>query len=148
MSGTLSASKKKLLDKLRRGRNLSASPKVERIPRRPPGNDVPMSYGQEQLWIHSQFAAGVPIYNDPITMYRYGPMDRTALERALTEIVRRHESWRTTFGWKHGALMQFVQPAPAHIEIPYVDLTHLPDKSRDETAMKMALGDALLPFDL
>ena len=44
--------------------------------------------------------------------------------------------------------MQFVQPAPAHIEIPYVDLTHLPEKSRDETARKMALADALLPFNL
>ena len=49
-----------------------------------------MSYGQEQLWVHSQFANDVPIYNDPITMYRYGPMDRAALEKALTEIVRRH----------------------------------------------------------
>ncbi len=107
-----------------------------------------MSFGQEQLWIHSQFANEVPIYNDPITMYRYGSMDRAALEKALTEIVRRHESWRTTFGWKDGALMQFVQPPPAHIEIPYVDLTHAPEESRDDTARKMALADVLAPFDL
>ncbi len=148
MSGTLSASKKELLDKLLRGRNLSASSKVEGIPHRPPGNDVPMSYGQEQLWIHSQFAGGVPIYNDPITIYRYGSMDRTALERALTEIVRRHESWRTTFGWKDAKLMQFVQPPPAHIEIPYVDLSDVPEEARDEAARKLALADGLLPFDL
>src|SRR5271168_1248196 len=140
MPNTLSESKKELLYKLLRGRNLAASTKAPAIPRRPGGTDVPMSYGQEQLWIHSQFANEVPIYNDPITMYRYGPMDRAALEKALTEIVRRHESWRTIFGWKNGALMQFVQPAPAHIEIPYVDLTHLPEKSRDATARKMALA--------
>ena len=107
-----------------------------------------MSYGQEQLWIHSQFATEIPIYNDPITIYRYGPIDRDALERALTEIVRRHESWRTTFGWKNGELMQFVQPPPAHIEIPYVDLTGVPEEARDETARKMALEDVLIPFDL
>jgi hypothetical protein len=107
-----------------------------------------MSYGQEQLWIHSQFAHELPIYNDPVTIYRYGPMDRTALERALTEIVRRHESWRTTFGWKDGALMQFVQPPPAHIDIPYLDLTEIPEGDRDESARKMALADALIPFDL
>jgi hypothetical protein len=148
MSNTRSDSKKELLEKLLLGRTLAAPARIHGIGCRPSETPTPMSYGQEQLWVHSQFAHEVPIYNDPITMYRYGPMDRTALERALTEIVRRHESWRTTFGWKHGALMQFVQPAPAHIEIPYVDLTHLPDKSRDETAMKMALGDALLPFDL
>ena len=104
--------------------------------------------GQEQLWIHSQFATDVPIYNDPITIYRYGPMDRAALERALTEIVRRHESWRTTFGWKNGELMQFVQAPPAHIEIPYVDLSNVPEETRDEAARKMALEDALIPFNL
>ena len=85
-----------------------------------------MSYGQEQLWIHSQFATDVPIYNDPITIYRYGPIDRDALESALTEIVRRHESWRTTFGWKNGELIQVVQPPPQNIEIPFLDLSALP----------------------
>jgi hypothetical protein len=75
-------------------------------------------------------------------------MDRAALERALTEIVRRHESWRTTFGWKNGELMQFVQAPPAHIEIPYVDLCSVPQETRDEAARKMALEDALIPFDL
>ena len=56
MPKTLSDSKKELLDKLLHGRNLAASAKVPRIPHRPAGSDVPMSYGQEQLWIHSQFA--------------------------------------------------------------------------------------------
>jgi hypothetical protein len=107
-----------------------------------------MSFGQEQLWIHSQFANELPIYNDPVTLYRYGPLDRDALERALTEIVRRHESWRTTFGWKNGALMQIVQPPPARVEIPYVDLSDLPEEKRDETARRMALDDVLLPFNL
>ena len=148
MPKTLSDSKKELLDKLLHGRNLAASTKLPGIPHRPAGSDVPMSYGQEQLWIHSQFATDIPIYNDPITIYRYGPMDRAALERSLTEIVRRHESWRTTFGWKNGALMQFVQAPPAHVEIPYVDLSAVPEDTRDEAARKMALEDALIPFDL
>ena len=113
MPGTLSESKKELLERLLRGGS-PPSAKAQGIPRRPAGIDIPMSYGQEQLWIHSQFATEVPIYNDPITIYRYGPMDRTALESALTEIVRRHEAWRTTFGWKNGELMQFVQPPPTH----------------------------------
>ena len=148
MPNTLSDSKKQLLEKLLHGRNLATPTKIQGIPRRHDGIDVPLSYGQEQLWVHSQFAHEVPIYNDPITMYRYGAMDRGALEKALTEIVRRHESWRTTFGWKNGALVQAVQPPPRHIEIPYFDLTDIPEESRDEAARKMALTDALMPFDL
>jgi Condensation domain len=147
MPGTLSETKRELLEKLLRGGNPSAA-KLQGIPRRPAGIDIPMSYGQEQLWIHSQFATEVPIYNDPITMYRYGSMDRTALERALTEIVRRHEAWRTTFGWKNGELVQIVQASPKHIEIPYIDLSTTPADAREEAARKVALDDVLTPFDL
>lgn len=147
MPGTLSESKKELLERLLRGGS-PPSVKVQEIPRRPAGVDIPMSYGQEQLWIHSQFATEVPIYNDPITIYRYGPMDRTALESALTEIVRRHEAWRTTFGWKNGELIQVVQPPPQNIEIPYLDLSALPADGREEAAREIAMKDALTPFDL
>jgi hypothetical protein len=148
MTEPLSDSKKELLAKLLQGRSQANEAKSERISRRPPGTDVPMSYGQEQLWVHSQFATELPIYNDPVTIYRHGTLDRNSIERALTEIVRRHECWRTTFGWKNGELMQIIQPPPAHIEIPYIDLSGLEPKMRDEAARKLALEDALQPFNL
>ena len=81
MPNTLSDSKKQLLEKLLHGRSLATPTKIQGIPRRHDGIDVPLSYGQEQLWVHSQFAHEVPIYNDPITMYRYGAMDRGALKK-------------------------------------------------------------------
>ena len=149
MTGALSESKRELLEKLLRGRTQATSAHFDGIPRRAAGVDVPTSYGQEQLWIHSQFATEIQIYNDPITIYRYGTIDRSAVEKAFTEILRRHESWRTTFGWKNGELMQFVQPPPADIEIPYLDLTGVADEtSRDDAARKLALEDAMLPFNL
>src|SRR5271156_3065432 len=147
MRSPLSDSKKELLEKLLRGGN-PASPKSQTVPRRLAGVDVPMSYGQRQIWLHSQLAAGVEIYNDPVTVYRYGSVDRTALERALTEIVRRHEAWRTTFGWKGSELVQLVQPAPEHIEIPYLDVSAVPADRREEAAKKIAMADVLEPFDL
>ena len=147
MPGTLSESKKELLVKLLRG-GTSVPAKLQGIPRRPEGIDIPTSYGQRQLWIHSQFATEIPIYNDPITIYRYGAMDRTTLERALTEIVRRHEAWRTTFEWKGGDLIQVVQSPPEHIEIPYLDVSTVPADAREEAARSVALADALIPFDL
>jgi hypothetical protein len=75
-------------------------------------------------------------------------MDRTTLERALTEIVRRHEAWRTTFEWKGGDLIQVVQSPPEHIEIPYLDVSTVPADAREEAARSVALADALIPFDL
>jgi hypothetical protein len=147
MPGTLSESKKELLERLLRGGNLAPVRRQE-IPRRPAGIDIPVSYGQQQLWLHSQLSTVVPIYNDPITIYRYGSLDRNALERTLTEIVRRHEAWRTTFEWKDGELIQVVQPPPKHIDLPYLDLSATPPGEREQTALRIAKQDALLPFDL
>jgi hypothetical protein len=90
----------------------------------------------------------VPIYNEPVTVHRFGPLDRPALERAFTEIVRRHEAWRTTFGWKGAELVQRIQPPPEHIEIPFLDVSTVPAKTREEAALQIATADALAPFDL
>jgi hypothetical protein len=147
MPASLSDSKKELLEKLMRGRT-SASTIYDGIPHRPEGIDIPMSYAQQQIWLHSQFSTQVPIYNEPMTIYRYGVLDRAALERTFTEIVRRHEAWRTTFGWKGNELVQIVQPAPQSTEITYVDISEKSSREREDAGHQMAMEDALRPFDL
>lgn len=147
MPETLSESKKELLERLRRGLALPAGRKQE-IVRRSAEIDAPMSYAQQQIWLHSQFSTALPIYNEPVTVHRTGALDRFVLERAFTEIVRRHESWRTTFGWNGGELVQHVQPAPDHITIPFVDLSGVPEEAREEAALRIAKADALASFDL
>ena len=72
MPKTLSDSKKELLDKLLHGRNLAASTRLPGIPHRPAGSDVPMSYGQEQLWFLDQLTPGGTAYNVPAA-WRLGP---------------------------------------------------------------------------
>ncbi|AXC15240.1 hypothetical protein ACPOL_5996 [Acidisarcina polymorpha] len=146
MQSTLSESKKELLQKLMRGGTKNASKKSGIIPRAP-GSDIPMAYAQQQIWLHSQFSPR-PIYNESVTIHRRGALDRDALERAFTEIVRRHEAWRTTFGWKGSELVQFVQPPPTHIEIPYLDVSTVAVGSREAAALKIAHADTLTPFDL
>lgn len=91
MPATLSDSRKELLDKLLRG----GAARPHRIVPRSPVSEVPVSYGQQQIWLHSQFSRNVQIYNEPVTVHRLGSFDRDAFERAFSEIVRRHEAWRT-----------------------------------------------------
>ena len=68
------------------------------------------------------------------------------MERSFTEIVRRHEAWRTTFEWDGDEGVQIVQPAPAHIKIPFVDLRAHPQAEQE--ALRLATEDARQPFDL
>ena len=58
---------------------------------------LPLSVSQSQLWYLSQLAPDSPAYNELITIRKTGPLDVEALHCALTEVVARHEAWRTTF---------------------------------------------------
>ncbi len=49
-------------------------------------------------------------------------MSDCLLERCLTEIIRRHEAWRSSFDTVDGQAVQLIHPAPAETKIPFVVL--------------------------
>ena len=117
---------------------------VPTIPRSKPG-PAPLSFAQEQIWLHGQFAEG--LYNESVTVYRRGPLDQPALQRSLGEIIRRHEAWRTTFKAIDGQPVQIVQP-PFEPSIKVVDLQELAADQREPEALRMAREQARVPFDM
>jgi len=142
---SLSAAKRRLLETYLRG-DLPGTPPPA-IGRRPAGAPIPLSHGQQSLWLHTQLAPHLPVYNEPVTLHRRGPLDVAALERSLGEIVRRHEAWRTSFAVRDGRPVQVVQPAPT-VRLPLVDLRSLPEAEREPEALRLATEDARRPFDL
>src|SRR5882724_6865974 len=121
---TLSKAKRELLESYLHGDGKQRHPREPEIAPRPAGVASPLSYGEQLLWLHAQLAPGLPVYNDPITIHRKGPLDVAALERSLTEIVRRHEAWRTTFVTVNGDPVKVVNPPPT-ISLPVTDLRGL-----------------------
>ena len=111
--GQWSDAKQRLLERMLRGEAAGAN-KEEPIEPRAAGARVPLAPSQRQIWLHSQMAPDVPVYNEPITIRRRGPLDREILERSFQEIVRRHEIWRTTFPTVDGHVVQTVHQQHAH----------------------------------
>jgi surfactin family lipopeptide synthetase A len=106
-----------------------------------------LSFSQEQIWLHAQLVPNIPIYNEAVTIRRDGTLDVPALERSLTEIVRRHAGWRTTFAFADGDPVQVIQPvSPVHL--PVVDLSDIPFSQREAEAVRLARAAAVRPFDL
>jgi amino acid adenylation domain-containing protein len=125
----------------------AVAPAPEPIRPRDAARTVPLTAEQSQLWLHAEMAPDVPLYNESITIHRRGRHDHAALERALTEIVRRHAIWRTAFVEVGGELLQQVKPAPT-LAVPLIDLTHLPEDQRDAEATRLATEDARRPIAL
>jgi amino acid adenylation domain-containing protein len=130
-----------------RGRNASAAA-GQRIPRRAAGGPPPpLSFAQQRLWFLDQLEPGSAAYNIPVAVRLEGRLDAAALERSLREIVRRHESLRTTFADSGGRPAQIVSPE-AGLNFRVGSLEDLPAGEREDEARRLALEEARKPFDL
>src|SRR5215213_4124133 len=67
------------------------------IARRAQDGPAPLSFAQQRLWFLDQLVPGAAAYNMPSPVRIRGSLDITTLERSLDEIVRRHDTLRTTF---------------------------------------------------
>ncbi len=134
-----------LTARLRRGReNLESE-----IPRRPAGlADLPLSYGQEQLWFIDRFAPGLPTYNIPLVLRLTGPLDPAAVRRAIDQLTARHEPLRTRLvRGGDGRPAQVIDPAgPAEHEL--VDLSQFDPDKRQARLAELIDTEALRPFAL
>jgi amino acid adenylation domain-containing protein len=140
-----------LLRRLEKAGGTGARAEAERIPLQPRGADgggeLPLSFAQERLWFLDRLEPGSPLYNIPAALEIAGRLDRAALARTLSEIVRRHESLRTTFAAAAGGPVQVIHPGMA-CGVPLVDLRALSAAERLAAADRLAAEEARRPFDL
>ncbi len=119
-------------------------PPIVPVPREGP---LPLSFAQERLWFLHRLDVRTLAYNESAAFRAEGPLDASALQWSLDEVLRRHESLRTTFPEVEGQAVQAIQPS-FPFEIPWIDLRELSPAVRDAEARRLALGQALRPFDL
>jgi Condensation domain len=137
-----------LLRQLGKRETSGASP--QSIPRQRNAGDhfAPASFAQEGLWFLYQLEPESPAYNVTVTVRLEGLLDVSVLERSLSEVVKRHESLRTTFREDSGRLVQIVAPPQAFLPLSVVELTALPRAQREAEAARLAFQDSQRPFEL
>ena len=111
----------------------------------PRGSEAPLSFSQERLWVLQRLAPHSPAYNIPVTLRISGSLDAEALERAVGEIVRRHEALRTVIVDAGGVPAQRVLPF-AGLRLPVHDLTAMRGDAREEEARRLVSEDRRTPF--
>ncbi|MFE0177227.1 amino acid adenylation domain-containing protein, partial [Streptomyces sp. NPDC059002] len=104
---------------------------------------LPLSYAQRRLWFIEQLEGPGATYNMPLALRLSGPLDRTALGRALADVAERHASLRTVFPTgPDGRPRQRILADPAPVLAPTVG-----DAAPDELPGLLA-AEAARGFDL
>ncbi len=105
----------------------------------------PLSSSQLRLWLAEQIKPGTSLYNIGRLLVLKGPLEISALTRALNEIARRHEILRTIYS--EGLPGQKVLPQ-MELDLPFADLASTPAAKRRSAALALARAAVAQPFNL
>ncbi|MBV9108804.1 MAG: amino acid adenylation domain-containing protein, partial [Gemmatimonadetes bacterium] len=135
-----------LAARIEAGRRDGAAPLQPVVPV-PRDGPLPLSFAQERLWFLHRMDPASAAYSMRTALRLSGALEVPALERALGEVVRRHEALRTTFAEVEGAAVQVIHPF-AGFALPVHDLSALPEGEREAEALRRAAAEGARPFDL
>jgi len=133
-----------VVERARKGGGGIAAPSIVRSTEAGP---APLSFAQQALWFLDRLDPGRATFNVSAAVRIAGPLDLGALGRAFAEIVRRHESLRTTFAAVDGRPAQVVAEAGGSF-LESEDLRALPPGDREAEARRLAAEEVRRPFDL
>ena len=90
---------------------------------------------------------GSSFYNIPAAVRLRGVLNIEALERTLSEVVRRHEGLRTHFISIDGEPVQVIEP-PREVRLAITDLSGLDEAERTAETERLVQEERAIPFDL
>jgi NRPS condensation-like uncharacterized protein len=109
---------------------------------------APLSFTQQQLWFAEQIDPDQSLYTEALAVRIRGSIDDDALDRALREVLRRHDALRTVFPLVDNQPVQQVLPPDTPLQIHRTSVADLPDTQRDTTLNELVTRFVEQPLDL
>ncbi|MBD2120848.1 non-ribosomal peptide synthetase [Trichocoleus sp. FACHB-262] len=107
----------------------------------------PTSFAQQRLWFLEQLVPNTCLYNVPTVFRLTGALNVVVLEQCFNELVRRHETLRTTFVMIDGEPAQAIAPR-LQIPLSIIDLQHCSVLEREAEAQRLIRTEMQRPFCL
>lgn len=114
------------------------------VPRNEP---LLLSFSQRRLWLIYQLDTGNTAYNVIGAARLFGRVAIRTVERALTEVIKRHESLRTVFRSAEPETVQEIAPAYS-FRLPRTRLSNVPEEKREAVIVSQGQEMARASFDL
>ena len=113
-----------------------------------PKENLPLSFAQARLWFLDRLEPNNPAYNIVVAFRMDGRLHRSALERTLQEIVKRHEVLRTTFSQDEYCNPIQIIHESNHLSLVTTNLGDLSQEEQDKQLQEIVIKEALRPFNL
>jgi amino acid adenylation domain-containing protein len=144
---SLSPVQRQVLETLLKQRRAAGPAAAETLAGRTrPDQPAPLSFGQERLWFLHRLDPDSSVYNVHTTIDVSGA-EAPTVRRAIAEIVRRHDTLRTTFKDTPAGAVALISPT-LDIAVPVVDLSADAEDERERRLARLAADHAHEPFDL
>lgn len=117
------------------------------IPKRPENSPPVLSFPQQRQLFLEMLQPGTAVNNLSVLLDMKGAADLVAMENSANLIIARHEVLRTCFEIRNG-LPSVRILEETKINIPMVDLLHIPRSQQLPEASRLAAIDVQQPFEL
>jgi len=107
---------------------------------------IPTTEAQREVLTASEMGVDASCaYNESVSLELKGALDQSAIERAIHELVKRHESLRSTL---NASGTRMLVTDEVRFELPFTDLSPLSEAERSKQLDAIAQKDMTTPFDL
>ncbi|WP_013334574.1 non-ribosomal peptide synthetase [Gloeothece verrucosa] len=108
---------------------------------------LPVSFAQERVYFIEQLSSSVTAYQFQEILQIKGYLNISILEKSLTEILRRHEIFRTTFPTINGKLVQLIHP-PQPVKLPVINLQNFSEEEQAQEIARLTEKSIHKPFNI
>jgi NRPS condensation-like uncharacterized protein len=105
------------------------------------------SFAQQRLWMIDQLQGQSPEYNMPMAFHVSGQLDLRAVQKAMFNIIERHQVLRTVFAIQDNELVQIIRDN-VEFKLTCHDLRELNEQIQQQHVASLVKQDMSTPFDL